>query len=90
VKPGQFDKLVKKLDEFHAGDKYMLPGTVGRYIAHSEEDKSDIQIVLIWRSTVMPAKDARNEEVRTLKDELADVLDWQVSWHVFSRMMLHT
>lgn len=90
IKPGQSDNFDRKLKEIHAGAKHFLPGTVARYIARSEEKPDDIQIVLVWRSTVMPSKEVREASLQALHEELAELLDWETSWSEHSRVLLHT
>lgn len=90
TKPGQGDKLAERLEEFRASGTHMLPGTVGRFVARSETDKDAVQIILIWRSTVMPKEGVREAEIEELKEALADILDWENSWSEFGRVLLHT
>jgi excisionase family DNA binding protein len=90
VKPGQSEKLEKRLDEFRLRGKHMLPGTVGRYVSRVVDDPDDVYIVLIWRSTVMPKEEVRQETVRELKAELADLVDWDEPLDAYTRVMLHT
>jgi excisionase family DNA binding protein len=90
IKAGQKSELLKKLEELRTKGAHMLPGTVNRFIACSEDDPDDVQIVLIWRSTVMPEKEGREAEIQALKEELAEVLDWEKLWRVHGRVLLHT
>jgi len=90
IKAGQNENLLKKLEELRTKDIHMLPGTVGRFIACDGADPGNVQIVLIWRSTVMPMQEAREAEVQALKEELAGVLDWEKPWGVHGRVLLHT
>lgn len=90
VRPGQSEKLDKKLDEFRLRGMYMLPGTVGRFIGRAVDDPNEVQMVLIWRSTVMPNEDVRQETVKELKEELADLVAWDEPDGAYSRVVLHT
>jgi excisionase family DNA binding protein len=90
VRPGQGNKLDQKLEEMRAGDKHLLPGTVARYIARNEEKPDDVQIVLVWRSTVMPPKEERDAALASLREELAEILDWDTAWSESGRVLMHT
>lgn len=79
IRPGQTEQFERKLEEMRAQEKHLLPGTVARYIVRSQNNSQDIQIVLIWRSTVMPAEKERESALLALQKELADVLDWETS-----------
>ena len=89
VLPGQQSAFERKLEEIRSGQKHLLPGTVGRYIARSEEKPDDVQIILLWRSTVMPADEEREAAVQAFRAELADVLDWETSWSEYGRVVMN-
>ncbi len=90
IRPGQEDKLAQKLEEIRADEKHLLPGTVARYIARNEEKPEDVQIVLIWRSTVMPPKEEREAALAALRSELAEILDWESAWSESGKILMHT
>ncbi|HEY0757204.1 MAG TPA: helix-turn-helix domain-containing protein [Ktedonobacteraceae bacterium] len=90
IKPGQSENFDKRLKEIHAGQKHLLPGTVARYFSRSKEKPDDVQIVLIWRSTVMPSEEECKAEVEELKADLADILDWEKSWGEYGQVVMHT
>ena len=90
IRTGQRDNFAKKLDEIHADEKHLLPGTVARYIARSEAKPDDIQIVLVWRSTVMPPAAEREAALAALRQELAEIVDWDSSWSEYGRVLMHT
>ena len=90
IRPGQDDKLEQKLEELRSGEKHLLPGTVARYIARNEEKSEDVQIVLVWRSTVMPPQEEREKALAALRTELAEILDWETAWSENGRVLMHT
>lgn len=90
IRPGQGEAFDAKLEEIRAGEKHLLPGTVARYIARSEEKPEDVQIVLVWRSTVMPSEPERESALNALRAELADILDWENAWSEYGRVVMHT
>ncbi len=90
IRPGQGDKLDQKLEEMRADAKHLLPGTVARYIARNEEKPEDVQIVLVWRSTVMPPKEEREAALAALRADLADILYWETAWSESGKVLMHT
>lgn len=90
VRPEQGEKLNQKLEEMRVGEKHLLPGTVARYIARSEEKPDEVQIVLVWRSTVMPPDKEREAALAALRAELAEILDWDTAWSESGRVLMHT
>lgn len=90
LRPGQENKLNQKLEEIRADEKHLLPGTVARYIARNEEKPEDVQIVLVWRSTVMPPEEEREAALAALRADLADILDWETAWSESGKVLMHT
>ena len=90
IKAGQGKRFDAKLEEIRAAEKHLLPGTVARYIARSEEKPEDVQIVLVWRSTVMPPPGEREAALAALRAELAEILDWENAWSEYGRVVMHT
>jgi excisionase family DNA binding protein len=90
IREGQEEVLECKLDEIRKGNKHMFPGTVARYITHSQTDASDVQILLIWRGTVMPDVATREAALDDLRQELANVLDWKNAHIEMHEIMMHT
>jgi len=90
IKDGQGERFDAKLEEIRAEEKHLLPGTVARYIARSEEKPEDVQMVLVWRSTVMPPAEEREAALTALRAELAEILDWENAWSEYGRVVMHT
>lgn len=87
---GQSEEFERRLAEIRSHEKHLLPGTVARYIARGRGKPEDIQIVLIWRSTVMPPDEEREAALAALRSDLAGVLDWETAWLEESQVVLHT
>lgn len=90
LRPGQDDKFEQKLDEMRAKGKHVLPGTVARYIVRSDKIPDEVQIVLIWRSSVMPTDEKRKASMDALRAELAEILDWKSAWIESGKVLMHT
>ncbi len=90
IRPGQREALDRKLEEIRKDNKHSFPGTVARYIAHSQADKNDVQILLIWRGTVMPEDAVREAAITELRAETSDVLDWDSAHIEMHKVLMHT
>ena len=90
IKPGQRENFDQKLKEIHSNGDHFLVGTVARYIVRSEKKPDDIEILLVWRSTVMPPEEEREADLEALRQEFAEILDWETSWEEFGQVLMHT
>jgi len=90
IRPGQGDRLASKLEEIRTGGRHLLPGTIARYIARGEQRPDEVQIMLVWRNTVMPSDEEREAALAALRVELADILDWEHAVSEHGRVMMHT
>lgn len=90
IKPGQQENFSKKLKEIQRGKKHLLPGTVARYVALGEENPDTVQVVLIWRSTVMPAKEEREAALNALREDFAGIVDWTVVRNEYNQVVMNT
>ncbi|HEY0753544.1 MAG TPA: helix-turn-helix domain-containing protein [Ktedonobacteraceae bacterium] len=89
VYPGQDEMLERKLHDIHSTNKHRLPGTAARYIVRNEHDPEEIDIILIWRSVVMPPAEMREASLTSLYSDLAEVLDWGTASLKEGRVLLH-
>lgn len=90
IRPGQSDALEDKLEEIRKDNKHSFPGTVARYIARSEVDPNAVQIMLVWRGTVMPEADVRDADLNEMRNELNGVLDWDGAHIEMHKILMHT
>lgn len=90
LREGQSERLEEKLEEIRAGGRHLLTGTVARYIARNRSKPDDLQIVLVWRSTVMPSDEEREAALNALRAELAELVDWDSSWSEEGQVLMHT
>src|SRR6266567_4975554 len=79
IRPGQQDEIMKKLEKIRRGEHYLFPGTVSRFIVKSETIPGQVEISLIWRSTVMPTEEEREQALEEFRQGLANVLDWNTA-----------
>jgi hypothetical protein len=90
LREGKREQLEQKLEEIHAAEKHLLTGTVARYIARNRHKPDDLQIVLVWRSTVMPSDEEREAALNALREELAEIVDWETAWSEEGQVLMHT
>src|SRR5258708_30554339 len=90
IRAGHQDELMKKLEKIRQGEHYLFPGTVSRFIVKSETIPGQVEISLVWRSTVMPTEEEREEALEEFRHALADVLDWNTAKYSHGQVLLHT
>jgi hypothetical protein len=90
IRAGQREALEHKLEEIRKENKHSFPGTVARYFARNEKDEDDVQIMLVWRGTVMPDEDIRDAGLNDLREELKDFLDWGSAHIEMHKILMHT
>src|SRR4051794_33808803 len=52
----RLDEFRRVLDEIRRKKDYLFPGTIARYVLGSNQAPGQIEIVLIWRLSIMPAE----------------------------------
>jgi thiamine phosphate synthase YjbQ (UPF0047 family) len=69
---------------------YLFPGTIARFITLSQTTPGQVEISLIWRKTVMPTDEEREQALEDLRRALADVLDWGTAQYNHGEVLMHT
>ena len=77
VRAGKQQALRDRLFAVREANEYTFPGTIARYIRPIDEQMSGIHITLVWKSTEMPAEEARQGYMAMFQDDLKDLLDWE-------------
>ena len=90
IRSDRHAELIRKLEEIRQGDKYLFPGTVARSIVRSETLPGQVEILLTWRSSVMPDERTREKALADFQQALADVLDWSTAQYNNGTVLLHT
>ena len=90
VRAGQQEKLFEQFEAIRQSDQLLFPGTVIRYVAGKAKDPQRIEIVLIWRSSVMPNEAERERELEAFRQALADVVDWDTARYEDDVVYMHT
>lgn len=86
----QEERLAQRLEEIRRNGQHVFPGTVVRYIMRSQTIPGQVEIVLIWRSTVMPDEADRELALEAFRQTLADVLDWSTAQYNNGEVVMHT
>ena len=89
ARAGQGTQLADRLKEMRCTNAHCLAGTAARYIARNQRDPDEIQIVLVWRSSVLPPIEEREAALSSLALYLDDVLDWETVVSKESQVLLH-
>jgi excisionase family DNA binding protein len=90
IRANQEKKLMERLEVIRQGEQHLFPGTVARYIVGSEKHPGQVEISLIWRSSVMPDEATREQALEAFRQALADVLDWKTAQYDQGKVFMHT
>ena len=90
LRPHQQELFIKRLEEMKQNDLYLFPGTIARFITKSETMPGQVEIALIWRKTVMPTEEEREQALEELRQALSDVLDWDTAQYNQGQVLMHT
>jgi len=86
----QKEQLMQQIEAVKRSGKHVFPGTVARYIVSNETMPRQVEIVLIWRSTVMPDEAEREQALEAFRQTLADVFDWNTAQYNNGEVLMHT
>lgn len=89
LRPGQGKRLKEKLLEIRTEGRHLLPGTAARYIVCSRDCPDEVQIMLIWRSAIMPPERERETALAALREDLAEVVAWETALYKESQVVMH-
>ncbi len=90
IRVDQQGRLLQRLEELKQEGEYLFPGTVARYILLSKTHPGNIEVLLIWRSSLMPDEVTRRQELDNFRQALADVLDWTNAKYDEGQALFHT
>lgn len=90
IRPDKKTQFMEKLEEIREEKQHLFPGTVTRYIMGTDRYPENIEILLIWRSSVMPDEQGREQALEAFRQALADVLDWETARYEHGTVYMHT
>lgn len=90
VKTGKQKQLMARFEDVRRSDAYNFPGTLIRYIAGKEIDPQEVEIVFIWRGSMMPDEAERERELEAFRQIFAGVLDWETARYEHDVVYMHT
>ena len=90
IRPHQRTRLVSRLEEMRREKRHLFPGTLARYIIEKQRQSEHVEILLIWRDTVMPDEVTYNRWLNEFQQALNDVLDWETAQYDTGRVIMHT
>lgn len=89
VRAGQDDVLRDKLTDICKTGRHVFAGTTTRYIVQNQQVADEIDIVLIWRSAMLPPGEVREAAFDALHLELAEVVEWSSATRKEGLVLLH-
>ncbi|SRR5258707_1157691 len=89
VRSGASEALEDRLVEIHGSSTHCFFGTSARYVVQNQRDPAEIDLVLVWRSSVMPDLACREAAVAALAADLVDVLEWEAAVVKEGQTLLH-
>lgn len=90
LREGREKELLEKLNAMRKSSAHTFPGTAARYVARSDQRPQEVQILLVWRGSLIPTEEAREAELEELRRDLADVVDWQTAHYETAQVLMHT
>jgi hypothetical protein len=90
IRANQEKTLQTRLEEIKSSGHYVFPGTVARYFLKSDTFPGWIEILLVWRSTIMPGEIEREQALEAFRQKLEDVLDWSTAQYNTGQALMHT
>lgn len=90
LKRNQEQQFLQRVEDIKQRDSHAFPGTVARYIVRSQTIPGQIEIVLVWRSTIMPDEATREQALDAFRHTLADVVDWETAHNHHGEVLIHT
>jgi excisionase family DNA binding protein len=90
VRTHQHAKLMTRLEEMRREKQHLFPGTIARYMIQKQRQPEHIEILLIWRNTVMPDEATFNRWLNEFQKAFSDVLDWETAQYDTGKVIMHT
>jgi len=89
LRPGKGKRLMEKIQEMRVEGRHLLQGTAARYIVRSQASPDEVQILLVWRSAIMPPQREREAALVALRKDLSEVVAWETARYEESQVVLH-
>lgn len=86
----QHEQLHDVLERIKQSQEHIFPGTIARYVISSTTYPEQIEILLVWRSTVLPNEQTRAQLLEAFRRILVDVVDWSTAHYDNGEVVLHT
>ena len=89
MRKGKLNDFRNRLDEIRREKEHLFPGTIARYILGSDDQPELVEMIFIWRSSVMPNEESRQQALAAFKSSLEDVLDWDTAQYNNGPIYMH-
>ncbi|HLZ60739.1 MAG TPA: helix-turn-helix domain-containing protein [Ktedonosporobacter sp.] len=89
VRKGMLDAFKERLDEIRRRREHLFPGTIARYIAGSKKQQEMVEMMFVWRSSVIPDDATRKQALDEFRQALNDVVDWDTAQYEEHIVFMH-
>jgi len=89
VRAGQDDAFRGKLTDMYQIKRHAFARTAARSIIQNQQVADEVNIVLVWRSVVIPPGEVREAAFDALRLELAKVCEFETATHKEGFVLLH-
>lgn len=90
IRTHESDRLTTRFEEIRREKQHLFSGTIARYIIEKQRYPEYVEILLIWRKTMMPDEEIYNQWLDEFKQALNDVLDWDTAQYDSGTVIIHT
>ncbi len=90
IRQGQGAVFDQRMQSMRVERTHLFPGTTARYIVRNQVNPDEVQMVLVWRQTVMPSEAVRQAAMEEFCRDLADILDWETEAFQEGKVVLTT
>jgi excisionase family DNA binding protein len=80
-------RLMQQLERIRQGNLHLFPGTIARFLIKTFPEQ--LEILLIWRSTVIPNETTYSKALAEFRLALTDVLDWSTAQYNEGQVLMH-
>jgi excisionase family DNA binding protein len=89
IRENQQVDFTKKLREIRQSALHDFLGTVSRYIIQYQSSPDRIEILLIWKTSVAPDQETRQQALEAFRQALDDVVDWTTARYDDGTVFMH-
>ncbi len=89
LRPGQRERFQSQMQEMRRTNIHCLPGTTARYMVRNLIDPEEIDLVLLWRASIVSTEEQRRAALEALAVDFKDIVDWDHARVKEGEVVLH-